>query len=211
VWPTASARTPGKVARRIAAELSDSGNDHHVIVVSPGFRHDNALQRMMIASTSSKLNAVVDTFMPGAGYEAGQTAPDKTADHTVGGVRPTGPSSDLPTRRRLIHEDLLRSQCRCPNPHRTRRPSSFTSRSSQPGVLNVCGQYNQPPRLHCSLATGSRRRPRLRCRGHLTDASSNKASDSAPLQYAGWCGLAANRAYRQVEGRIPASGDDSEF
>ena len=38
-----------------------------------------------------------------------------------------------------------------------------------------------------------------------------QASDSAPLQYAGWCGLAANRAYRQVEGRIPASGDDSEF
>ena len=89
MWPTASARTPGKVARRIAAELSDSGNDHHVIVVSPGFRHDKALQRMMIASTSSKLNAVVDTFMPEQATKQARPRPTKplTTPSVVSGLR----------------------------------------------------------------------------------------------------------------------------
>jgi hypothetical protein len=61
----------GEVARRLAAELPGLTPEmtEMFIKVIPEFRHDEAVQRLMIASTSSNLSAVVDMLMLGISLE----------------------------------------------------------------------------------------------------------------------------------------------
>jgi hypothetical protein len=61
----------GEVARRIAAQLPDltPAMTAMFIDIIPGFRHDQAVQRLMVASTSSNLSAVVDMLMLGISLE----------------------------------------------------------------------------------------------------------------------------------------------
>jgi DNA-binding PucR family transcriptional regulator len=61
----------GEVARRIAAQLPDltPAMTAMFINIIPEFRHDQAVQRLMVASTSSNLSAVVDMLMLGISLE----------------------------------------------------------------------------------------------------------------------------------------------
>ena len=61
----------GEVARRIAAQLPDLTPAMTAMFIDniPEFRHDQAVQRLMVASTSSNLSAVVDMLMLGISLE----------------------------------------------------------------------------------------------------------------------------------------------
>jgi hypothetical protein len=61
----------GEVARRIATRLADLTADMTTLFVDtiPEFHHDRAVQRLMVASTTSNLSAVVDMLMLGISLE----------------------------------------------------------------------------------------------------------------------------------------------
>jgi hypothetical protein len=61
----------GEVARRIATRLADLTADMTTLFVDtiPEFHHDRAVQRLMVASTTSNLSAVVDMLMLGIALE----------------------------------------------------------------------------------------------------------------------------------------------
>ena len=61
----------GEVARRIAARLADLAPEMTTMFVDtiPEFHHDQAVQRLMVASTTSNLSAVVDMLMLGISLE----------------------------------------------------------------------------------------------------------------------------------------------
>ncbi|MDT7626974.1 MAG: hypothetical protein QOF99_7875, partial [Pseudonocardiales bacterium] len=61
----------GEVARRIAARLGDLTPEMTTLFVDtiPEFHHDQAVQRLMVASTASNLSAVVDMLMLGISLE----------------------------------------------------------------------------------------------------------------------------------------------
>jgi PucR C-terminal helix-turn-helix domain/GGDEF-like domain len=61
----------GEVARRIATRLADLTPEMATLFVDtiPEFHHDQAVQRLMVASTASNLSAVVDMLMLGISLE----------------------------------------------------------------------------------------------------------------------------------------------
>jgi DNA-binding PucR family transcriptional regulator len=61
----------GEVARRVAARLADLTPEMTTMFVDtiPEFHHDQAVQRLMVASTASNLSAVLDMLMLGISLE----------------------------------------------------------------------------------------------------------------------------------------------
>jgi hypothetical protein len=61
----------GEAARRVAAQLPDLTPAMAAMFINiiPEFRHDQAVQRLMVASTRSNLSAVVDMLMLGFSLE----------------------------------------------------------------------------------------------------------------------------------------------
>jgi hypothetical protein len=155
----------GEVARRIAAQLPDltPAMTAMFIDIIPGFRHDQAVQRLMVASTSSNLSAVVDMLMLGISLEdisvppaaAEYARPFAQHDLSLAVATPCASGSNEPSA--SWHETISRS------------PGSGDS-------AGVVGGERELPR--CSPATNSRQRPRLRYLGPLDQRVEQQASAS---------------------------------
>src|SRR4051812_50092880 len=68
LWLTASPRSPGRPHATQLPDLTPVMTAMFINII-PEFRHDQAVQRLMVASTSSNLSAVLDMLMLGISLE----------------------------------------------------------------------------------------------------------------------------------------------